>query len=107
MQFLLFFPLYNFISMHDVPRYIDSVSKLFVLLGTVYSSVYFFIFILEHLLYKTILTRYVFLITTILISVLFSLCILHAYRQTYIHLYILIQYICKHTSTLEPYYAMF
>jgi len=55
MPFLLFFPLYNLISMHDVPLYIDSVSKLFVLLGTLYSLVYFFILILECLLFETIL----------------------------------------------------
>lgn len=85
MPFPLFFPLYNLIAMHDVPLYMDSVSKLFVLLGTVYSLVYFFIFILEHWLYETSLTYAVcFSWQPILISVLFSLYILHAYRHTYI-----------------------
>lgn len=83
--FLLFFPLYNFISIHDVPLYINSVSKLFVLLGTVCSLVYFFIFILEHLLHETILMHAVcFSWQPILISVLFSLYMVHAYRHTYI-----------------------
>jgi len=82
----LFFPLYNLISMHDVPLYIDSVSKLFVLLGTLYSLVYFFILILECLLFETILMHAVcFSWQPIQISVLFSLSILHAYRQTYIY----------------------
>ena len=71
--------------MHDVPLYIDTVSKLFVLFGTVYSLVYFFIFILEHLLYETILMHAVcFSWQPIPISALFSLNVLHAYRQTYI-----------------------
>lgn len=83
MSFLLFFPLDNLIATHDVPLNIDSVSKLFVLLGTVYSLLYFFIFILEHLLYEPILMYAVcFSWQPILISVLFSLYILNA--QTYI-----------------------
>lgn len=50
----------------------------------------------------------VFLMTTSSnLSFIFFVCITCIDRHTYIHMCILVQYICKHTSTLELYHAMF